>query len=238
MSWAGRGLQRGRPGCSLCRPGFGISQFSAECSHAPRASTQPQRRSAHAGQLTRNLRRSGLAGLVVGGPGCVPVWVAGYSQADACAGLSHYLRCAGGSWVSWSLVTHRDSGKVGALRYVECQSFRSLRFAGRCYWHRPRGFAGSRLSACLILLDHDRSSFCRPPKYPLARGPTAVTGIIERTLSSKMPARLFSWPAPTIPGAGARARASAGWLGVVIWWRDGGAVVRGGAGAGGRCWCC
>ena len=114
-----------------------------------------------------------MAGLVVEGFRCVPVWLAGNSQADAAARLSYYLLCAGGSWVFWSLVTYRDSGEVGALRYVECQTFRSLRFVGRCYWHRPRGFAVSRLSACPVLLDHDLSPFDKPLHYPLTTGPTA-----------------------------------------------------------------
>ena len=77
------------------------------------------------------IRRSVLAGLLVNGLLCVPVRVTGNGQPDASAGLPYHLLCAASSRVSWGLVTYRDSRQVGALLYIECQSFRSFRLLGR-----------------------------------------------------------------------------------------------------------
>lgn len=68
-------------------------------------------------------RTSAFAGLL-GGLLRFPVRVPGNGQPYASAPLSYCLRCAGGSGILWSLVANRDSGQVGVLLDIECQSFR------------------------------------------------------------------------------------------------------------------
>ena len=74
--------------------------------------------------------------------------------------LSPYsLLCVSGSGIPRSLVANRNSGQVGALLDIECQSFRSLRLArwrDRYSLHRP---VLSRFGACRVLIGHGFQPF-------------------------------------------------------------------------------
>jgi hypothetical protein len=100
-----------------------------------------------------------FAGLLGGGLLRRRVRVSGNGQPGASAPLPYCLLCVGSFGVARSLIANRDSGQVGALLDIKCQSFRSFRLVGRrdrCSLHRPvLGWLG----ACPVLIGHGSQPF-------------------------------------------------------------------------------
>ena len=109
--------------------------------------------------LRARFSRSSLAGIVAGGLLCLRARISRYGQPDASAGLLYHLLCTGSVEIPRRPVTYRNSGQVGALRYIECQSFRSVRLLGRRDRYGPHCSVLSCLSARPVSIGHGSSPF-------------------------------------------------------------------------------
>ena len=90
---------------------------------------------------------------------CLPARITRNGQPHASAGLPYRLLRMGSVRIACSLVTYPNSGQVGALLYIECQSVRSLRILRWRDSYTPHCSVLSRVSARPVPLGHGSQPF-------------------------------------------------------------------------------